>query len=147
MIPLKKPLYTARTRTTGGRDGIARSDDGRLLVKLSTPRTSGGGTNPEQLLAAGWSASFITALKISAGKMKITLSADLVVDAEVDLATTGHSYRLAVRFDVVLPGVEPEISEKLVKVAQQICPYAWATRGNVDISINVVEGGTVVEAT
>lgn len=49
-------LYTGKTHTTGGRDGQARSTDGRLDIKLSPPGSSGAGTNPEQLLAAGWSA-------------------------------------------------------------------------------------------
>src|ERR1700733_6913862 len=75
MTQFEKILFTGKVRTTGGRDGVSRSDDGRLEVKLSTPRTSGSGTNPEQLLAAGWSASVIAAMKIAAGKMKITLPA------------------------------------------------------------------------
>jgi len=48
MTGLEKVLYTARTRTTGGRDGASRSSDGRLDIQLSSPGTAGGGTNPEQ---------------------------------------------------------------------------------------------------
>ena len=56
---IEKVLYTAKVRTTGGRDGGAsRSSDGRLDIKLSTPGTAGSGTNPEQLFAAGWPACF-----------------------------------------------------------------------------------------
>ena len=69
-----KILYTGKTRTTGGRDGgSARSSDGRLDVKLSTPGATGSGTNPEQLFAAGWSACFIGAMRIAARKLKIPI--------------------------------------------------------------------------
>ncbi len=145
MTQFEKILFTGKMRTTGGRDGISRSDDGRLEVKLSTPRTSGSGTNPEQLLAAGWSASVIAAMKIAAGKMKITLPAELAVDAEVDLGTISDSYGLAVRLNVSMPGVERELGRKLLGAAQQICPYARATHGNIDVTIDVVQPSPIAE--
>jgi osmotically inducible protein OsmC len=65
MTKLEKVLYTAKAHTTGGREGGAsRTDDGRLEVKLSSPGTPGAGTNPEQLFAAGWSACFLSAIKV-----------------------------------------------------------------------------------
>jgi lipoyl-dependent peroxiredoxin len=134
MTQFEKILFTGKMRTTGGRDGISRSDDGRLEVKLSTPRTSGSGTNPEQLL-----------MKIAAGKMKITLPAELAVDAEVDLGTISDSYGLAVRLNVSMPGVERELGRKLVGAAQQICPYARATRGNIDVTIDVVQPSPIAK--
>ena len=88
MTQLEKVLYTAKTHTTGGRNGASRSSDGRLDVKLSRPGTAGTGTNPEQLFAAGWSACFIGAMGVAAGQKKVTLPADRAVDAEVDLGTT-----------------------------------------------------------
>src|SRR5271166_6871006 len=84
MTKLEKVLYTAKTHTTGGREGASRSDDGRLDVKLSRPGAPGSGTNPEQLFAAGWSACFESAMAHAARNMKITLPADLAIDAEVD---------------------------------------------------------------
>src|SRR5271154_5111489 len=84
-VPQKKVLYTGKLHTTGGRDGgSSQSSDGRLEVKLSVPGTPGTGTNPEQLFAAGWSACFIGAMKIAAGKMKIAFPPDTAIDAEVD---------------------------------------------------------------
>jgi Ohr subfamily peroxiredoxin len=85
MTQANKVLYTAKTHTTGGRDGASRSSDGRLDVKLSSPGTAGAGTNPEQLFAAGWSACFEGAMGLAARKMKIALPADLAINAEVDL--------------------------------------------------------------
>lgn len=90
MTRIEKVLYTAKAHTTGGRDGGAsRTSDGRLDVKLSVPGTSGTGTNPEQLFAVGWSACFLSAIKIVAARMKVRLPADLAIDTEVDLGTTG----------------------------------------------------------
>ena len=81
MTQLEKVLYTAKAHTTGGRDGASRTDDGRLDVKLTPPGTAGDGTNPEQLFAAGYSACFIGAIKAVAGKMKLTVPADVAVNA------------------------------------------------------------------
>ncbi|MGF6762985.1 osmotically inducible protein OsmC [Paraburkholderia sp. GAS33] len=137
MTQLKKVLYTGKTHTAGGRDGASRSSDGRLDVKLSAPGSSGTGTNPEQLFAAGWSACFIGAMRRAAASMKIALPADTAVDAEVDLCVTDDAYSLQARLNVSLPGVEREVAEALANAAHQICPYSKATRGNIDVVINV----------
>ena len=139
MTQIEKVLYTGKTHTSsGGRDGTSRSDDGRLDIKLSSPGTKGNGTNPEQLFAAGWSACFIGAMGLEAGKRKIALPADLAVDAEVDLGTAGGGYILQARLNVSLPGLEREVAQALVDVAHQTCPYSKATRGNIDVAINLV---------
>jgi osmotically inducible protein OsmC len=134
----KKVLYTAKVHTTGGRDGVSRSSDGRLDVKHSTPGTVGTGTNPEQLFAAGWSACFEGAMQLAARKMKIALPADYAVDAEVDLCLGGDGYSLQARLNVSLPGLELEAAEALVDASHQTCPYSKATRGNIDVEINLV---------
>ena len=136
-MTLEKVLYTANAHTTGARDGASRSDDGRLDVKLASPGTPGGGTNPEQLFAAGWSACFIGAIRVVPGQRQIRLPA-LSIDAEVDLGTTGEAYGLAARLNVNLPGLDREIARSLVDAAHQVCPHSRATRGNLDVTINVV---------
>jgi lipoyl-dependent peroxiredoxin len=138
MAQLDKVLYTAKAHTTGGRDGASRTDDGRLDVKLSPPGTAGTGTNPEQLFAAGYSACFIGAIKAVAGKMKITVPADVAVDAEVDLGPVGAAYGIAARLNVSLPGMEREAAQNLVNAAHQVCPYSNATRGNIDVKVTLV---------
>jgi lipoyl-dependent peroxiredoxin len=139
MTKLEKVLYTAKAHTTGGREGGAsRTDDGRLEVKLSSPGTPGSGTNPEQLFAAGWSSCFLSAIKLAAGKKKVALPAELAIDAEVDLGTTRGAYGLAARLNVSLPGLEREVAQALVDAAHQLCPYSNATRGNIDVAINLV---------
>jgi lipoyl-dependent peroxiredoxin len=139
MTKLEKVLYTAKAHTTGGREGGAsRTDDGRLEVTLSSPGTSGTGTNPEQLFAAGWSACFLSAVKFAAGQKKVALPPDVAIDAEVDLGTTRGPYALAARLNVSLPGLEREVAQDLVETAHQLCPYSNATRGNIDVAINLV---------
>jgi lipoyl-dependent peroxiredoxin len=134
----EKSLYTAKVHTTGGREGASRSSDGYLDIKLSTPGTARPGTNPEQLFAAGWSACFEGALNIAARKRKIDIPAGLAIDAEVDLLLADGGYSLRVRLDVSLPSIEPDIAMGLVKEAHQNCPYSKATRGNIEVAINLV---------
>ena len=139
MSQVEKVLYTAKTHTTGGRaNGSVRSSDGHLEITLSTPGTVDSGTNPEQLFAAGWSACFEGAMGIAARKMRITLPADLAIDAEVDLCTADGAYFLRARLNVSVPGVEREVAQTLVDTAHQTCPYSKAIRGNVDVVINVI---------
>ncbi len=135
---LDKVLYTAKAHTTGGRDGASKTSDGRLDVTLSSPGTSGTGTNPEQLFAAGYSACFIGAMKAVAGMQKITLPADLSIDAEVDLGPVGKAYGIAARLNVSLPGMDKAAAQALVDTAHQVCPYSNATRGNIDVTITLV---------
>ncbi|WP_437377386.1 organic hydroperoxide resistance protein [Inquilinus limosus] len=138
MTRIEKVLYTGKTHTTGGRDGMARSSDGRLDIKLSPPGGPGTGTNPEQLFAAGWSACFIGAMGRAATEMKVTLPADRAVDAEVDLGTTDGAFFLQARLNVSLPGLDRETAQAIVEKAHQICPYSKATRGNIDVTLSVV---------
>ena len=135
MTTIDKVLYTGKTDTTGGREGAARSDDAQLDVKLSPPGSGKPGTNPEQLFAAGWSACFIGALGIAAGKRKLSLPVDTAVDAEVDLGVTNGAYLLQARLNVSLPGLDPDLASALIDEAHQTCPYSKATRGNIAVEL------------
>jgi osmotically inducible protein OsmC len=139
MKQIAKVLHTAKTRTTGGREnGVARSLDGRLDVRFSTPESTRIGTNPEQLFAAGWSACFEGAIGLAARNRKIALPAELAIDAEVDLHLGESGYFLSARLDVSLPGIECTVAQALVDEAHQICPYSKATRGNIEVAIRLV---------
>jgi osmotically inducible protein OsmC len=146
MIKLDKVLYTAKAHTTGGREnGASRTSDGRLDVKLSSPGAQGNGTNPEQLFAAGWSACFLSAMKVVAAKTKVKLPDDVAIDAEVDLGLSHTSYGLAARLNVSLPGMDREAAQTLVDAAHQICPYSNATRGNIEVAINVTTSQPITQ--
>ena len=137
MTKIEKVLYTGKTHTTGGRDGVARSDDAQLDLRLSPPGGGKPGTNPEQLFAAGWCACFIGALGLAAGKRKLPLPADTAVDAEVDLGVTDGAYLLQARLEVSLPGLDPELARALIAEAHQTCPYSKATRGNIAVELTL----------
>jgi len=96
------------------------------------------GTNPEQLLAAGWSACFESAMALVARKMKVALPVDLAIDAEVDLNLGDDGYFLRARLNVALPGVDRKVAEALVEGAHEACPYSKATRGNIDVAPKLV---------
>jgi Ohr subfamily peroxiredoxin len=135
----KKVVYTAKAHTTGGRDGGAScTSDGRLDVKFSLPGGPGNGTNPEQLLAVGWSGCFTSAIKIVAAQMKVRPPNDLAVDAEVDLCTGSDGYSLQARLNISLPGLEREVAQKIVDAAHHTCPYSKALRGSIEIVTNLV---------
>ena len=137
--PAGKVLYTAKTHTTGGRDGGAsRSSDGNLDVVISAPGSGRAGTNPEQLFAAGWSACFESALMSVARKQKIAVPDGLAIDAEIDLHQAEGGYFLGARLNVSLPGMDSAGARALVDAAHQVCPYSKATRGNIDVEITVV---------
>ncbi|HXE34377.1 MAG TPA: organic hydroperoxide resistance protein [Verrucomicrobiae bacterium] len=137
----EKVVYTAKDHTTGGRDGGAsRSSDGHLDIKFSVPGKPGDGTNPEQLLAAGWSACFLSAMAIAANKLHVTLPQDAAVDAEVDLCLTGADFFLKARLNVSLPGLDREVAQALIDAGHKTCPYSKATHGNIEVVTNLVEG-------
>ena len=136
-------LYTTKATASGGRDGRAASEDGKLDVRLNTPKELGGaggdGTNPEQLFAAGYSACFLGALKYVAGQEKATIPADAAVTASVGIGPRddGSGFGLKVALSVSLPGVERELAERLTQKAHVVCPYSHATRGNIEVDVAV----------
>jgi osmotically inducible protein OsmC len=139
MTKLEKILYTAKAHTTGGREnGASRTSDGRLDVKLTVPGTPGTGTNPEQLFAVGWSACFLSAIKIVAARRRISIPAEIAIDTEVDLGLANGVHGLAARLYVSLPGMDHEVAEGLVEAAHHTCPYSLATQGNIEVATNVI---------
>jgi len=137
-----KVLYRTSAMATGGRDGTARSDDGRLSVSLSLPSELGGaggrGTNPEQLFAAGYAACFIGALKEAGRQLKLNVPAETSVSATVGIGPRSEGgFGITADLVVSLPGVEPGNARKLVETAHQICPYSNATRNNVEVGLTV----------
>ncbi|HTV85281.1 MAG TPA: organic hydroperoxide resistance protein [Dyella sp.] len=132
-------LYTAKTFTTGGREGHARSDDNRLDLAMSLPGSDGTGTNPEQLFAAGWSACFIGAMGRAAQERGIRLPADAAVNAEISLNNSPEEgFFLSGRLQVNLPGLDLALAQAIADRAHHICPYSKATRGNLQAVITAV---------
>ena len=134
--------YRTTATARGGRDGIARTEDGTFEVKLATPKELGGaggeGNNPEQLFAAGYAACFIGAMKVAAGGLKLRVPPEAAVTATVGIGPRSEGgYGLDVELRAQLPGLDRADAERLVEAAHQICPYSNATRNNVDVRLSV----------
>ncbi|EFK34276.1 General stress protein 17o [Chryseobacterium gleum] len=138
VVNISKVLYSGNVIVTGGRNGQAKSSDGKLDVELTSPGSKGNGTNPEQLLAAGWSACFIGAMHLGAVKIGINLPPDLSVNTSIDLATNDDGFFLQAHLQIVLPGLPVDKARKVVETAHATCPYSKATRGNINVKIDVV---------
>ncbi|ESQ89733.1 organic hydroperoxide resistance protein [Asticcacaulis benevestitus] len=132
------PIYTAHGKATGGREGTATS--GNQNLKLSTPRELGGaggeGTNPEELFAMGYAACFIGALKAVGAGQKIAVPADTSIESSVSIGKILHGFSIAVELKVSLPGLAPDVADKLIADAHMVCPYSNATRGNIDVKLS-----------
>ena len=128
-----KVLFTGKTHTTAGPDGIARSSDGLLDIKLPQPHPAA-----ENLFGVAWSACYMGAIELAASKRKITLPSGLAVDAQIELTLANGAFFLTARLDVSLPGVDPEVAKELIHAAHEICPYSKATYGKIPVETNLV---------
>lgn len=140
-MSIEKVVYRASAKATGGRDGRAVSSDNILDVKLAVPREmggAGGGTNPEQLFAAGYSACFLGAMKFVANRDKLSIPADVSVEGEVGIGAIPTGFGIEVELKISLPGLSREQAQELVDRAHIVCPYSNATRGNIDVTLTVV---------
>jgi lipoyl-dependent peroxiredoxin len=137
---VEKVIYKAHATSTGGRDGTSKTSDGSLDVKLTVPKEmggAGGGVNPEQLFAAGYSACFLGAMKFVAGTQKIALPADTSINATVGIGQIPAGFGIEVQMVVNVPGMDKAAAQALVDKAHQVCPYSNATRGNIEVSITL----------
>jgi Ohr subfamily peroxiredoxin len=138
---VEKVLYAAHAQSTGGRDGTTRTSDGLLDLALRVPKEMGGpggGVNPEQLFAAGYSACFIGAMKFVAGQDKIALPADTSIQATVGIGQIPQGFGIEVQLAVTVPGVDRAVAQSVIDKAHQVCPYSNATRGNIEVTITLV---------
>ena len=132
-------LYTARAHAVGGRQGTAKTDDGKIDVALGYPKELGGdgkGTNPEQLFAAGYGACFLGALNLVAKNAGVKLG-EHSLDSEVDLIKDETSFHIGVRLKLNAPDVDKAVAQDLLEKAHAVCPYSKATRGNIDVQLSV----------
>ena len=135
-----KTMYTATATNSDGREGQVQSDDGILDFELGNPQTGGGKdkTNPEQLFAAAYAASYGSALKTAAKNQNIDLG-DFTVTATVELGTNEDGdQQLALTLDSYLPGVDVETGEEVVDEAYELCPFSRATMDNMDVTLNLL---------
>jgi lipoyl-dependent peroxiredoxin len=137
------PIYTATAHSTGdGRNGHARSDDGFIDLDLRIPKEmggSGGATNPEELFAAGYAACFHSALKLVAGQRKLDVDGT-EVSASIGIGPLDNGgFGLNAALVIYAPKLDKATAQSLVEAAHQVCPYSNATRGNIDVTLSIVE--------
>ena len=136
-------LYTTTATATGdGRNGHVASADGILDLELKMPKGlggPGGTTNPEQLFAAGYASCFHSALKLVGREQGVDVT-DTVVQARVSIGQTEEgAFQLAVTLSVTVPNATADVAREAVHAAHQVCPYSRATRGNIDVVLEVTE--------
>lgn len=134
-------IYSIRATANGGRNGHAKTEDGAFEVKLAKPTEMGGngdGNNPEQLFASGYAACFLGAMQFVSSQGGPATPEDTTVSATVGIGPRSEGgFGLTVSLDISAPGLSPEDAQKLVDEAHQVCPYSNATRGNIDVALNV----------
>ncbi len=139
---LEQVLYQAQVTATGGREGHAVSSDGVLDVQLTTPRVLGGagrrGTNPEQLFAAAYAASFLSAMQYVAARDRLALPPEITVEGTVGVGVIPQGFGLEVELRITLPGLAHREAEALVHKACRVCPYSNATRDNIAVRLVLV---------
>lgn len=138
-VVLEKRLYTATATATSGREGRAKTDDGKLDLALSPPKSLGGnehGTNPEQLFAAGYAACFGSAMAHVARAQKINVG-PIAITAKVTLGAVGQGFGLAVELEANVPDLPRDKAQALLEAAHQVCPYSNATRGNIVVDLKL----------
>jgi lipoyl-dependent peroxiredoxin len=138
---VQKILYTAHAKVSGGREGHVKSDDGLIDLQLRLPKEmggAGGGSNPEQLFAAGYAACFEGAVRFVAGQKKVKVDGASVSSSVGIGPREGSGFAIQVKLEVDLPGVDDATAQEIVKTAHtDVCPYSHATRGNVDVDVLV----------
>lgn len=129
-----KTIYSGTTHNVGGANGYTRSADGFLDLQLADPHPAA-----ENFFGAAWSGCFIGAIGLAAAQKKVVLPESPTVDATIDLLLDGAEFFLRAKLDVTVPGIDIELARELVHLAHQICPYSKATRGNIEVAVNVLE--------
>jgi Ohr subfamily peroxiredoxin len=134
ITPNAKTLFTAKTHSTSGRQGTAKSADGFVDLKLSQPHPAA-----ENLFAAAWSACYLGAIELAAGQRKVKLPATPSVDTTIDLNHAGGTtFFLKASLNVHIDGLDTEVVRELAEAAHGICPYSKAVHGNIEVTTNII---------
>jgi lipoyl-dependent peroxiredoxin len=139
-------IYTAEAIARGGRTGTAETsdDEGELKLNLVKPKSMGGpgagGTNPEQLFAAGYAACFISTMDFLANQKKLSIGTpEIRCSVDIGPRDEAPGYGLAIRMVVAIPGIEKADAEALLELTHQTCPYSNAIRNNVDVTLSLAD--------
>ena len=140
---MSEKLFTARATALGGREGKVQSDDGVVQFNTAMPGTPRAkelenATNPEQLFAAGYAACFDSALQMTARKERVKFTSEVTANVSLLKDEEDQGFKLAVVLQVKGTNIEHDQLKDLVEKAHQVCPYSKATRGNIEVTLEVV---------
>lgn len=140
---MSKPLFTSTVTAVGGRDGRVKSSDGNINLQLAMPGSPRAkempeATNPEQLFAAGYSACFDGALQLIAKRENVNFESEVTANVSLLKDESDDGFKLGVTLQVKGTGIEKDKLEELVEKAHGFCPYSKATRGNIEVELEVV---------
>ncbi|HZH61289.1 MAG TPA: organic hydroperoxide resistance protein [Metabacillus sp.] len=140
---MSKPLFTSSVKAVGGRDGRVESSDGKINLKLAMPgspqaKEHPDATNPEQLFAAGYSSCFDGALQLIAKREKVDFESEVTANVSLLKDESDDGFKIGVTLQVKGTGIEKDKLEELVEKAHEFCPYSKATRGNINVDLEVV---------
>lgn len=149
MSKITKVLTTGKTRTTGSDAAVfSGNHEGKLDIQLTSPGNGAAREHhfaaieahptAEQLFAGAWSACYSAAVGIVAKQMKVVLPANTAVEIEVDLGLGGNEYFIQARLNLIVPGIAHDVATAIAHGADAMCPYSKATKGNIDVALNVV---------
>ncbi len=136
-----KIFYKTAATATGGRTGTSALNDGSYSVQMVSPDSGDTGVNPEQLFALGYAACFDSAMVLTAKQLKLDLKG-AKTSAEVGIGQRAEG-GFGLDLDIIahLPGVARDDAQRLVEATHQVCPYSNATRGNIDVRLNIETEG------
>ncbi len=139
---MMEPLYTATVTANGGREGHVKSEDGIIDLDVRQPKAMGGSgeqaANPELLFAAGYAACYDGALNLVLRKDRKKVDTTVTSNVTIGKDEEDGGFKLAVRLDVSIPGMDKEEAKQYAEKAHQVCPYSKATRGNIEVTIITV---------
>ncbi len=133
-------MFTAQAKAKNGRNGHVKSDNGVIDLKLVMPsdgKVGTEGTNPEQLFGAGYAACFDGALNLLAKNEKKEIDSEIESEVSLIKDPSDGGFKIGVTLNVHIKGVSQAIAEELTHKAHEFCPYSKATRGNIDVKLNV----------
>jgi Ohr subfamily peroxiredoxin len=137
-----KTLYEATSTVVGGRIGHAKTEDNKINMKLSSPKSMGGdggpGVNPEQLFGCAYAACFGGAIEVIAKKKRLDIGSEFSVTATIGFCEDEDGAFLEATLDCYIPGVDVKTGESIIKKAHQICPFSKATRDNITVNLNLL---------
>ncbi|WP_407350524.1 Ohr family peroxiredoxin [Lactococcus garvieae] len=133
-------IFSTKMINTGGRNGEVHSPDHSFKLDIAAPGSKAvDATNPEQLFAAGYSACFNSALDYVKKSRNVDGESTIEVTVSLYNLSQGAVPDVVLGVDIVghIDGVSFEEAKELLEMAHETCPYSRATKGNIEVTIDI----------